>query len=215
MKKFITYVPMQVGDNLLQGRYIANGNRRLRMDEDVTFPVECILNGYAEDGETVELIALLEAGNADCRGNLTRMVQAIEARTKPRHIDLLVKTVAISPEETARNHLDTFKNLISLFTDGDELFACVTFGTKPTPIIQMMALNFAYKNLKNVTIGSIAYGKVNRAQNRPVSFYIYDITALFFMNNIVDTLSAINAEDAYRKIEKILRLGVADDAQDE
>lgn len=215
MKKFITYVPMQVGNNLLKGRYIANGNHRLRMEAEVIFPIECILNGYAEDGEAVELIALLEAGNADCRENLSRMVQAIEARTKPRHIDLLVKTVTISPEELAKNHLETFKNLISLFADGDELYACVTFGTKPTPIIQMMALNFAYKNLKNVTIGCIAYGKVNREQNQPVSFYIYDITALFFMNNIVDTLSAINAEDAYRKIEKILRLGVDDESRDD
>lgn len=212
MKKFISYVPMQVGNNLLKGRYIATGNSRLCVDKEVTFPVECMIDGYAEPGETIMLIALLESGNADCRANLERMKKVVSESLTRKGASLAVKTVEISPEETAKSHLNTFKNLISLLENGDELYACVTFGTKPTPILEMMALNFAYKNLENVTIGCIAYGKVNRVHNQPVSYYIYDITALFFMNNIVDTLSAINADDAYHKIEKILGLGFDDEA---
>lgn len=211
MKKFITYIPMQVGNNLLKGKYISDGNSKLNTDFEVTFPIECAINGYCENNEKIMLIALMENGNADCAENLNLMKSNIEKITSQKNAEVIINKVYISPKETAKNHLITFKNLISFFEDGDELYACITFGTKPTPIIEMMALNFAYKNLKNVTIGSIVYGKVNRKHNEPVSYYIYDITALFFMNNIVDTLSALNAEDAYSKIEKILLIGENDE----
>lgn len=211
MKKFITYVPMQTGSNLLKGKYISLENDKLNMNKNVIFPIECIINGYADNDEQVMLIALLEEGNNDCEENLKLMQKRISDITDSKNIKVITKKVYISPQETTENHLITFKNIISLFEDGDDLYSCVTFGTKPTPIIQMMALNFAYKNLKNVTIGVVAYGKVNREHNVPVSYYIYDITALFFMNNIVDTLSAMNADDAFSKIEKILLLGDDDE----
>lgn len=211
MKKFITYIPMQVGNNLLKAKYISNGNSKLNTDFEVTFPIECAINGYCESNEKIMLIALMEIDNVDCAENLNLLKSNIEKITSPQNIEVVISKVYISPEETAKNHLITFKNLISFFENDDELYACITFGTKPTPIIEMMALNFAYKNLKNITIGSIVYGKVNRQHNNPVSYYIYDITALFFMNNIVDTLSALNAEDAYSKIEKILSLGDDDE----
>lgn len=211
MKKFITYVPMQTGSNLLKGKYISLENDKLNMNKDVIFPIECIINGYADNDEQIMLIALLEEGNTDCEENLKLMQKRISDITDSKNINVITKKVYISPQETTENHLITFKNIISLFEDGDTLYSCITFGTKPTPIIQMMALNFAYKNLKNVTIGVVAYGKVNREHNVPVSYYIYDITALFFMNNIVDTLSAMNADDAFSKIEKILLLGDDDE----
>lgn len=211
MKKFITYVPMQTGTNLLKGRYVSLENKKLNMSKEVIFPVECIINGYSDHDEQIMLIALLEKGNVDCEDNLKLMQERISNVTDTKNIKVIIKKVYISPEETIENHLITFKNIISLLEDGDELFSCITFGTKPTPIIQMMALNFAYKNLKNVTIGVVAYGKVNREHNKPVSYFIYDITALFFMNNIVDTLSALNADDAFNKIEKILLLGEDDE----
>lgn len=211
MKKFITYVPMQTGSNLLKGKYISLENDKLNMNKDVIFPIECIINGYADNIEQIMLIALLEEGNTDCEENLKLMQKRISDITDSKNINVITKKVYISPQETTENHLITFKNIISLFEDGDTLYSCITFGTKPTPIIQMMALNFAYKNLKNVTIGVVAYGKVNREHNVPVSYYIYDITALFFMNNIVDTLSAMNADDAFSKIEKILLLGDDDE----
>lgn len=211
MKKFITYVPMQTGSNLLKGKYISLENDKLNMNKDVIFPIECIINGYADNVEQIMLIALLEEGNTDCEENLKLMQKRISDITDSKNINVITKKVYISPQETTENHLITFKNIISLFEDGDTLYSCITFGTKPTPIIQMMALNFAYKNLKNVTIGVVAYGKVNREHNVPVSYYIFDITALFFMNNIVDTLSAMNADDAFSKIEKILLLGDDDE----
>lgn len=206
MKKFITYVPMQTGSNLLKGKYISLENSKLNMNKEVIFPIECIINGYADNDEQIMLIALLEEDNIDCEDNLKLMKKRITDITAPKNIELIIKKVYISPQETIENHLLTFKNIISLFENGNDLYTCVTFGTKPTPIIQMMALNFAHKNLKNVTIGLVAYGKVNRKQNKPVSYYIYDITALFYMNSIVDTLSALNADDALDKVEKILML---------
>lgn len=207
MKKFITYVPMQIGSNLLKGKYISLENKKLNISEEIIFPIECIIKGYAENDDEIMLIALLEKDNIDCEDNLMLMQKRISDITVPKNIQVIIEKVYISAKETIENHLATFKNIISLFEDGDDLYSCVTFGTKPTPIIQMMALNFAHKNLKNVTIGVIAYGKVNREHGKPISYYIYDITALFFMNNIVDTLSAMNADDAFSKIEKILMLG--------
>ena len=112
----------------------------------------------------------------------------------------------VSREEHARDHLTTFSDLINFIEDGDELYTCCTYGTKPIPIIEMMALNFAYQAKDDVSIKSIVYGKVNRDQGKVVNAEIYDITGLFFMTQIVNRLAGTRAEHPAEIIRDILNL---------
>ena len=54
---------------------------------------------------------------------------------------------------------------------------CDTYGTKPTPIIQNMAISYAYRSMKNVDIKCVVYGQYDHMLNKSI---IFDITPIDF-----------------------------------
>lgn len=208
MKKFISFVPMQRGTTLLNEKYFAPDNPRLEMERKTHFPVIAMINGYAKKGEKFMLIAVMEKGNNDCLTNLEIMKKEI-ADVIP-NTEFETVEVSISKEENIEAHIKTMEMLVDSISDNDELYACITFGTKPTPIIEMTAFNIVNKLKHNVSIECIAYGKINRAYNKDTdkyeicSAYIYDVTALFYMNSIADSLNVGNISNPIEKIKNII-----------
>jgi len=94
-----------------------------------------------------------------------------------------------------------FSDINNLIGDNEEIYACITYGTKPTPIIETMALNYAIKLKKNVTVGCIVYGRYMHIDDNDNNG-IYDTTALFRMDSIVNKL----AEKKAKHPEKAIRL---------
>ncbi len=212
MKKFITFIPMQTGSNLLLGKYAADGNTHLCFDRPIRFPVLAMLNGYVEDNERIELLAIMEENNSDCLHNLELLQNDISEILAGRNAHCTITPIEISKQETSTAHLNTFAKLIDNIQDNDEVFACITFGTKPTPILELMAMHFAYKTKNNMKVRCIAYGKVNRKGNAPDSFCIYDVTALFFMLEIVDKLAELQDPVPEESIRRILNIEDTQDA---
>ena len=207
MKKFITYVPMQTPGRLQKGVYQADNNPRLQVDQPLQFPVSAIINGYAEADEEICVIAILEEGNPDCRSNLDLMKQEIGTIAGKKGFRVSYELIEASKDERVESQLETYSSLISLMNDGDRLFACITYGTKPIPIVEFMALHFAYRTRKNVMVECLAYGKINWRGGSAGSFYIYDVTALFFMNELSGLLAKSGSKDPAKAIKEILKLG--------
>ena len=210
MKKFITYVPMQGPGGLKKGLYRADNNPRLQTDQELQFPVTAIIGGYAEAGEEICVIAILEEDNADCLGNLDLMKKEIGALAGRKGFRVRYELVEASRKETVKEQLETYSRLIALMNDGDRLFACITFGTKPIPIVEFMAMHFAYRARKNVMVECVAYGKINWVGDEAESFYIYDVTALFFMDELSRLLAGSGSRDPAKAIAEILKLGDED-----
>ena len=207
MKKFICYVPMQTGSNLFLSQYEAVGNPKLQMEDPILFPVTAIVNGYVSAGEDITIIAILEKDNPDCAENLLRLRAEIEQLATKNEFSVRFKMVEASPVETVENQLETFSQLISLLDNGDQIHGCMTFGTKPIPIVEFMAMHFAYKTKTNVRIECLAYSKVNWRHAQATDMQIYDVTALFFMHEISGTLAETGSSDPVSTIRRILNLG--------
>ena len=95
----------------------------------------------------------------------------------------------------------------------EELYACITYGTKPTPIVESMALNYAYKLKKNVSVGCIVYGRfmnhnprltAEENEKNKENNGIYDTRALFFMDSMVNKLAEMKAPDPENAIRSML-----------
>lgn len=209
MKKFITYVSLQPEGQLKPVQYVPDFNKKLALDRAVCYPVTALVNGYAQEGERIQLIVIMEENNADCERNLKilkeEVAQAAQDQKALFQEDQDVFQIYYPKEESAESHLQIYTNLIHLLQDGDEVYTCITYGTKPVPIVEMMALNFAYKARKNVSIGCIVYGKMNR-KGTEIFPYIYDVTALFYMNQISDTLAEQHVKNPERLIRTMLQL---------
>ncbi|MGN0362552.1 MAG: TM1812 family CRISPR-associated protein [Bilifractor sp.] len=204
MKKFITYIAKNIGHNLQALQYQAVDNNKLSMDHAYHFPIVAALHGYAKKGDEVQVVEIYVPNDVSYEANHRILEQEIDAVSreigftwKPVHIE-------VSDAEVEIEHLKTYSKLINIFQDNDEVYMCTTYGTKPIPIIEMMALNFAYRVRKNLSVPCIVYGSVDRNDPAHSKGFIYDISPLFYMMQLSNTLADQRVKDPEKKIAQIM-----------
>ncbi|MDR0999888.1 MAG: TM1812 family CRISPR-associated protein [Clostridiales bacterium] len=211
-KAFISTIPFQgkdkrTGEDMLKAvHYEPKGNTRLAYGS-TRFPIIPVINGYAEKGDRIRVVAILTAGE-NYRHNydeyFTKEVSELAAQNGYEFDGIEVITTPDS--EDIETQLKLFADIIGIINDDEEVYACITYGTKPTPIVQFLALNYAYKLKKNVSIGCVAYGRFMHADPNNNNG-LYDQTALFYMDSIVNKLADIKAPDPETAIRAMLGIG--------
>lgn len=207
MKVFITFSPQQVDGSLHLAHYIPQGNDRLEYDR-TRFPIIPVINGYADPGETIRIIVLCQ-DYTWCRHNLGYLRQELEALFTSRGFRSgtedgdLFQLVEVAYDDAVSAHIDTFQKLIDVIRDGDDIHACITYGSKPAPMTELMALRYVRQFKKDTYISCIVYGQYDRdrGENR-----IYDETALVHLDDIIRVLAQTGARDPGKLLKNILEL---------
>lgn len=209
MKKFFTTVPLQQNSaELSRLIYQPVDNTRLRMDDSTIFPILAAVNGYAKPGENFRLIAVTAEGEAACR-NRDLLAEELAQLCTRRGLTCTqgVETVTAQGDQTVAAHARTFQKLLDYVDDDDELFSCMTFGTKPLSHAIMLALQYAYRVKRNASISCVVYGEVDRTGPRPWDTgRIYDMTALVRLDEIVHMLARQGVADPRGALDAILSL---------
>lgn len=201
MKKFIMTSPYQQPEKLKKSVYTAADNSRLQYNKPISFPLLAAINGYAEQGESIEVIVIRSAYENSIK-NYESFKEELEGLCKEKGIRLsAIKPIDVPYNDLLDTQLDIFSKLIEQTDNDDTIYCCMTYGTKAIPMVQMMALNYAYKIHKNVSIGCIVYGAVDFNTGNTS---IYDITSLFYMNEIIDRLSKQKLSDPAAMIKQLL-----------
>ena len=204
MKKFITYISMQQEKGLIKVRYDAVDDDSLRIERPVFFPISVLVDNYVNDGDKIEVICLKEINNSDVERNLELLKSEIGEILEGRGIECVFQELELSDEENIDSHLNTFVKIIDCIKDEDTVYACATYGTKPIPVIEMLALDYVYRVKKNVSVGSVVYGKMDRRHPEKPEAKLYNITALFFMSQIVGHMAEQKVSDPEGMIRKIM-----------
>ena len=203
-KTFITVVPFQPEGQLKPLLYIPQGNSRLVYDYETRFPIIPVINGYAEKGDRIRIIYILTDGE-NFKNNfqlyLKPEIDAIAEKKELLHEEKIIRT---KDSEDIDSQLKLFLDITEAIDDGDEIYACTTFGTKPTPLVETLALNYAYKLKKEISIGCIVYGRFDHASKQGA---IYDTTALFYMDSIINKLAEAKAPNPEAAIRALLGIG--------
>ena len=210
MKKFFTNIPQAPADRLSSYVYEPVGNDRLRLDMETSFPILAAVHGYAVPGEEIRIIAV-ETREGGGTGNLERLRR--EFAELCRRDNLLcphgVETVSPTNGEQVAEHVATFQKLINLTEDGDELFACVTYGTKPGSMALLSAVRYAYRLRKNTSIPCVVYGHIHRIQEGGTvrsTPEVCDETALIQVDEMVRMLADSGVHDPQAALNAILSL---------
>lgn len=204
MKKFILTSPYQPEGNLRCSVYKAVDNEKLQYNKEVSFPILPVINAYAEKGEEIEVIVIVsEYENAEYNyGVFCRQLEELCAEKGIVLKNSKPTKISIPYNELLDTQLDTFSKLTECTKDGDTLYVCMTYGTKAVPVVQLMALNYAYKVHKDISIGCVVYGAVDFNTKE---MCIYDITSLFYMNQIVDVVAGMKTADPAAAIKMLLQ----------
>ena len=95
--------------------------------------------------------------------------------------------------------------MIDKIEDNSQLFADITYGQKPLPMVLMCVLSFAEKFL-NCDVKSVVYGKVNFTGENISNPELYDVTSLYYLNNLTSSMVAKDSKDARKALDKFFTL---------
>lgn len=204
MKKFIAispYQPIKEPYNLKKVIYKAADNQILAYDTPTSFPIIAAINGYVEEGEEIELITIVsEYENA--KYNYELLKEEVEALSQRKGFQYTLKEITIPYNNEIATELELFGKLIDCIEDWDTLYTCITYGSKPFPLVQIMALNYAHRIRQNVSIGCIVYGAMD---HNTKSTEIYDITSLLYIDEAIRLMAEQKIENPTDIIKNLLK----------
>lgn len=202
MKKFILVIPLQPPGSLHQVQYISEESKLLDYKEKTRFPIITAMANAIKPQENVQIVVILtDAEHVPM--NFQFFKDEVELLSKSKDFSYHIEEITTQYDERIDAQLKLFMDIISKIHDDSQLYACITYGTKPTPIILSMALQYGYKVLNNTSVECIIYGKYDHARNNS---YIYDTTALFFMESIINQVAELKLKNPENVIRKMLEL---------
>ena len=206
MKKFLTRIPLQAAGNLKRMNYRAADNKKLQMEQAVSFPILTAINGYVKDGEDFEILAVVADSEAE-EHNFQELCSQTQELFAGKKGTSKIEKIVIESRQGLSNQVDTFQKLIDYVEDDDELFVCMTFGTKPQSQVMMMAAQYAYRVKDNVSVECVLYGEIDRSKGleHPAAV-VYDMTGLVQLDEVVRILGERKVKHPEKIIRSILSL---------
>ena len=204
MKKIYTVLGLSPQDP--KSNYInENGEEYSKCRDKVYFPITAYLTSIIADDEHFILYAVDSGQNEHTLRKNELLKQEIEEYF-PGQCDY--RYLKADLESNAKGQIATFKELYNTFIDGDdeyEVYFDVTFGFRPTPMTIFIACNYAEKFLENVKIKKLIYSQFD-FKNKDNPQLIVDITSLFLLNNMIDTLSSMNSSNPMKFIDSVFKM---------
>ena len=95
--------------------------------------------------------------------------------------------------------------MISVLENDAEIYADITFGPKPFPMLLMPVLTFAEKfcnaDIKKIVYGKVEFIKHDDGKKYPEKPELYDVTSLYYLNNLVGTMEASSSYEAQKSLK--------------
>ena len=201
MKKFLMVTPQLSGDRLVEHEYQPVDNADLACGP-THFPAIPLLSAYIEDGDTIKVITVTY-DTFNCHRNLALLESEVLRTCKAKNVSSEIESIEVPFDDSIKAILNVYQQLISRVDDGDDLYADITYGSKPMPIVLTMALQYAYRTKENVSIECVTYGQISHHKETQDA-KIYDVTALVQLDEIVALMADGNVSDPAAVINLIL-----------
>ena len=176
-----------------------------RLDSEVAqaaFPIVPIVDATLQPGDEGVIIAVRQQ-NSPNNKNMDILREELEALGKS---NWTIRELTVPERQDKDLLLGLFTAMIDCLTDDTCYYACMTFGTKTYPVVLFSALSYAEKIRKNTQICGIYYCEIRRVEGKPREANLYDVSALFTLNGLVDLVAEMDCEDKDRMIRTMLEL---------
>lgn len=201
MKKFLVGTSHLPQDMLVEHTYEPVDNPDLAYGP-THFPAIPMVNAYVEEGERIKVIAVTY-DTEPCHHNLKVFENELASACEPHGASYELESIEVPFDDSIKAILNVYTQLIARLEDDDELYADITYGSKPMPIILTMALQYAYRVKNNVSIECVTYGQISHHKETKDA-KIFDVTALVQLDEIVRLMSDRNVADPAGVIERII-----------
>lgn len=216
-KTFITVIAQQGFNNqgesmLKQVKYSSAENERLEYRKEgdeieaIRFPITAAINGYTDSSDQVKIIAVRNTKDENLMYNCKHFFEPeMEKIRKEKEIpegNFQIEYIDMETFLGIDATIELFEKLLNSIGDNERLHACITFGTKPLPMILFAALNYSYKVRINTGIECILYGNLF-AGGKNSTPQIDDMTPLFYTNALFTSLAELGEQDPVGKLREV------------
>lgn len=201
MKQFLCWVPYQGKGSLKTFHYEAVDNPALDMRGEASFPIIPVMHGYLEEGEEAEMIAVV-ADYENAKTNFGILKEEVGKVCKARNVRCRIREVRVPYDDGLEAQLEAFKKLTEYMEEGSGLYSCISYGSKPSSVVEIMALRYA-RMIRHCSSECVAYGKVDFNAGKA---YIYDVTALVYLDDVLRVLAEKDVSDPDAFIRHMLEL---------
>jgi hypothetical protein len=184
--------------------YKVSGNSAIEYGGAVIFPINGVLARTLKKDDDVKVVLLKKDDKEGFGGKSAGIYMGELDRINASIGAGLEYKILSAPHDESREFQEKLlKEMVGELTDGAAVYADITYGTKSLPIIVFSVLNFAEKFFK-ADIKNIVYGKVDFDNGTPVNPELFDMTALFYLNSIANTMECKDGETAKKLLGTIL-----------
>ena len=213
MKKIVFVdIPMKEmgkdGDRLC---YANTGNTTCNYAGKVIFPINAILAEKLKPNDDVKIVLLkTNTKKGSASKNVDVFQQELDAINSSICAKITYETIDTDFVETKKNHENRLRAMLSKIEPKVDLYADVTFGQKTIPFVLMCVLNFAEKffdaDVKNIVYGKVEFVKRSDGKMQLENPELYDLTSLYYLNNLVGAMEAPNGEVALKSLDAFFSL---------
>lgn len=213
MKKIVFVdIPMKKMDAAAYGQcYARTGNAGCRYTGKVVFPINAVLAEKLHKDDRVKAVLLSTITGKDHSAENTELFkQELNSINAAIGAHIEYEQLATDFVESKANHEVRLRKMLPLIEEGAELYADITFGQKTIPMVLMCAFHFAEKFF-DADVKKIIYGKVEFIKHAdgiayPENPELYDITPLYYLNNLMGTMEAPNGTEALKALDAFFAL---------
>lgn len=199
MKKYISTITLQVDG--AQKHYYRDEKNLDTPRIYTAFPILQQISDTATNGEEIQVVTILVGGTKN--KNYVAFTEELYALAKKLGITYTLIPIEKENIEDTGSIISLFSSIIEHVSNGDRLYACITYGTKPISIVTNMALHYAYRIKEDVVVEGVKYGLKDWNATEEPACVLYDTTALFYVDCLIDRIAAMkleNPEDALRAL---------------
>lgn len=206
MKKIIFCdIPMKKNMNAMV--YAGTGNTNCNYIKPIMFPINAVLAESLKKGDEVRVILLRTLDkDSNSEKNSGLFMQELDSINSEIGAKISYETLDSEFKETKDNHEKRLQDMLDKIEENTEIYADITYGPKPLPMILMCVISFAEKFL-NCDVKSVVYGKVDfDVNNQPSNPELYDVTSLYYLNNLTNSMVADSGKEARQNLNEFFSL---------
>jgi len=209
MKK-IVFVSMPITAQIKKGHYISRGDSTLQYDGEVSFAINAVLAKKLVKNDDVKIVLLKTESSATTCDYTEMFKKELEDINKTIGASINYKTISFPYTETKKVHEGLMRRIVDEFTDKAEVYADITYGAKPLPIVIFSALNFADKffgcDIKNIIYGKVDFIKGSDGKMNPENHELLDMAALYYLNSIASSIGYKTGDEAKNMLDNLLSI---------
>ena len=201
MKKYISTITLQV--NGAQKHEYQDESGLVTPRVRTAFPILQQLSDTATAGEAVSFLTIV-VGGPEQNPNYAAFLEELDTLAANKGITYTQTVICKPDKEDVDTIIGLFTDIIAQVDHDDQLYACVTYGTKPVATVTTMALHYAYRIKKNVRVEAVKYGQKNWNATCEPACTLYDTTTLFYIDCLIDRVAAMKVSDPEQALRALI-----------